>query len=101
MVVQPTVEKPVNGKMWLGIINFVVPSVLGIVFAYGTSRAANAALEQRVLTLENDKASIQRQLDYYRDNYPSRAEITPQLKAMTDTLDRIESPFTIWNVSRV
>lgn len=86
-----SIGKHPNGKMWLSVVSFVVPSVLGIVFAYGASKATNATLEGRVLTLENDKAAMQKQLDYFRDHYAPREEIGPQLKTITETLQRVET----------
>lgn len=84
--------KNANGKAWWsGVVPFVLSSAAGIFFAYGASKATSAALEQRVVSLENDKAAQQKQLDYIREHYAPREEIGPQLKTMQDTLQRVET----------
>jgi hypothetical protein len=78
-----------NGKWW-AIAPFIISSLMGIAFAYGTSLATNATMRADITNLQRDNVELHKQVDYYRDNYTSHAELKYYIDGQTRILESIQ-----------
>lgn len=79
-----------KNKYWLGIAMWVIGVAGTILAGYTSVTLTRGAQQQEIANMRSDIVILQKQIDYFRDNYPPRQEIKPQLDAMSKTLDRIE-----------
>ncbi len=79
---------------YLALAPFVLPTIMAIIFAWGTNQATNAVLQNRVLTLEGQVAALQKQAESNRsrfDAYVTIEEFNHTVSPMASTLNSVQN----------
>ena len=78
-------------KLWLTILSWIGPVIMGIASGYGSVTFTEGVREQRIISIEYRLGEAEKQIERNRERAITREELKAYLDGETRTLEQIQA----------